>query len=205
MSLVDRIFRGRKKDGGPPDIAVPALVAELRQAALTLSVRPLAHELVRARLADAFRALALDPMPAADLMASVHALDDEGWRRLALLVAVVEGEAMRGAWPALSPDGTARRTMEQIAQTATEKALLSLDLVRQSEHRAEELARGLVKAVGARVRGETEVESTAHLERLDYARLLGQAEQAKKDAEARMVELRKLQEKMGGAGRRGKW
>ena len=58
--------------------------------------------------------------------------------------------------------------------------------------------------LGATIAGETAKVSQQQLEELDYERLLGQADLARREAEKRLEELRKLQEQQP-AGRRGKW
>jgi hypothetical protein len=72
--------------------------------------------------------------------------------------------------------------------------------------RVEELARRLLAVLGASVVGESAEESKKTLHRLDYARLLAEAEQAKIAAAGRAEKLKKLQdEQEQRRARRGKW
>jgi hypothetical protein len=88
---------------------------------------------------------------------------------------------------------------------ARELPLLTMELLRQSELRIEEFARNFIARLGATVAGETPQQSRDRLHRLDYARLLEEAEQAKVSAEERMEYIRKLQEEQDKKTRRGKW
>jgi hypothetical protein len=83
---------------------------------------------------------------------------------------------------------------------------LTLGLLGQSGLRVEELGRRLLAALGACVRGETAQASRNRLERLDYERLLAEAERAKQAAASRLEELRELQDRQEQSRpRRGKW
>ena len=69
----------------------------------------------------------------------------------------------------------------------------------------EELARRLLAGLGAAVAGETADESKNKLHRLDYGRLLAEAEQARRAAAERAERLKKLQdEQEQRRSRRGK-
>ena len=61
--------------------------------------------------------------------------------------------------------------------------------------RVEELSRAGLAALGIAIAGETAAQSAIALARLDYERLLAQAEQARKAAEGRIAAARE------GAGR----
>jgi hypothetical protein len=89
---------------------------------------------------------------------------------------------------------------------ARELHLLTMELLSQSALRVEEFARQFVHRAGGVVRGETEEQSRQQLHRLDYARLLAQAERARNSAEERLEVVRQLQEQQEARRpRRGKW
>ena len=68
------------------------------------------------------------------------------------------------------------------------------------------LALLFVALLGATVQGETPQDSRRRLERLDYRKLLAQAQEAQKSAEGRVQRLRELQEEQERRRpRRGKW
>jgi hypothetical protein len=73
--------------------------------------------------------------------------------------------------------------------------------------RVEELARAGLGALGIAIAGETAAQSAAALQRLDYERLLAQAEQARQAAESRLAQLKQAQDEDDKARnpRRGKW
>ena len=84
--------------------------------------------------------------------------------------------------------------------------LLTMAVLRQSELRTEELARKLARHLGVGIWGESDEDSERELERLDYGRLLAEAERAKVLAEDRMAYLRERQEEELRRRRpRGKW
>ena len=204
MSLFQR-FRGGKESATAPAVSLPEVVGELQQAAIGLLPRPLDEELLLARLADGLRRHGLAPPPVAETAGLTATLDEDGRQRAALLGALLDGAAMSAVWPALGPGGQGGPIIARgILPVARKKRLLTLELVRQSELRAEELARALLAELGAAIVGESAKVSQQQLAELDYERLLSQADQARREAEKRLEELRKLQDQSPG-GRRGKW
>jgi len=204
MSIIDRLFR--RAPAGPP-LDVAALQARLAAAAARRAGRPPAADLVRARLADACRDAGMPPAPPEVFDELARGLDDEAARRLALAVdALDEGELRRAlpCLPAIKDDG--RRLVAALRELARETPLLTLELLRDGPLRAEEFARQLIVRLGASVRGESADQSRRRLERLDYGRLLAEAEQARQSAEGRVKKLRELQdEQEKRRPRRGKW
>jgi hypothetical protein len=196
-TLLERFFKK-----GSPSVAIGKVVAELRERAAAVVVRGVEPELCRARLADGLREHQLAPMAAEELQALVADFDEGAWARLELVAALVSGAAMRPVWRSAERDGAA--LMREAVGAVKSKPLLTLELIHQSDLRAEELARAFLAALQVRIGGESEAQSNDRMERLDYERLLAQAELAKKQAESRMEELRKLQEQQQPA-RRGKW
>jgi len=83
-------------------------------------------------------------------------------------------------------DGRARAAIrEGLVEAAKASALVTLDLLRQSPLRREELARRLILGLGASVAGESMQEARAALERLDYGLLMAEADRAKRAAAGR--------------------
>jgi hypothetical protein len=205
MPLLDRLL-GRKNDGVPQlDLAV--LQAGLTAALARCAGRTSEPDLVRARLADHCRDAGLQPVLPQEFDSLTQGFDDEAWSRLEILAAVLETGAVRTALPALP---AAANPLELVSAAfvglARDTALLTRELLRQSPLRVEELARRFVAALGAVVQGETEKVSRERLKRLDYGRLLADAERARQAAEGRMEQLRRLQdEQEKGRARRGKW
>jgi hypothetical protein len=204
MSLSERLF-GRK--GGLPQLDLAGLQASLADAASRIAGRDAEPDLVRARLADRSRDAGLEPLLPEEFDAMTAGFDEEAWRRLALLVGALDLDGVRGALPELA----ARRPLAALVGTAfagvaKETSLLTLELLRQSPLRVEELARRFVAGLGALVGGESAEVSRQRLERLDYGRLLAEAERAKQAAEERAERLRRLQEEQEQRRpRRGKW
>jgi hypothetical protein len=197
MSLADRLFgRGVKLD-------LPAVQAAFAAAA----ARPTDPELARARLADACRDAGVAPPTPEEFGDLAVGLDEEAPLRLAVFVAALDVAEVRAA---LRPLLAARPAAELVAAAFTglarETPLLTPALVRESPLRAEELARRFVAALGAAVRGESADVSRKRLERLDYGRLLAEAERAQESAKERAAKLRQLQdEQEKRRPRRGKW
>jgi hypothetical protein len=161
--------------------------------------------LVRARLADRYRDAQLMPMPPRDFDDLVCGLDAEAWRRLALVVAALDCDEVRRVLPGLLGPLVAAQVRRAFVDFARSTELLTLDLLRQSPHRVEEFTRSWLDRLGASVEGETEEQSRERRTRLDYGRLLAEAERARQEAERRMEQLRKRQEEASRRARRGKW
>jgi hypothetical protein len=203
-------FFKRKQPAGrvqpPPQSRVEFDLAALQQAAGSLAAALAASEidleLARARLADRCRDAHVRPTHPLQLGPMLEALDAEGRRRLALIVALLEQRAAADDVAALL--GSMGPAVGQaVVGLAAATAPLTLELVRESPLRAQEFCRHLIAHFGAGVRGETSLESARQLERLDYGRLLEEADRAKMSAGERLEYLKKLQEQR--APRRGKW
>lgn len=204
MSLTDRLF-GRK---GGTQIDLAGVQAVLADGAARYAGRPVEPDLVRARLADGWRDAGLPPLPPEGFAALARGLDEEAWRRLLLLTGALGLEDVRGALPVLAAARHLPGSLEDTAfvELARQTPLLTLELLRQGPLRVEELARRFVAGLGAGVRGESAAVSRQRLERLDYGRLLAEAERAKQAAEERVEKLRKLQEERDRRrAPRGKW
>jgi hypothetical protein len=205
MAFTDLLF-GRKGTG--PQLDVPLLQAALVEGVTRHAGQPVDAELVRARLADRCRDAELTPLLPEEFDGLAADLDEETWRRLAMLVGLLDRDDVRTALAAVA---AVRGLLGVVVDAAfvglaRQTPLLTLELLRQSPLRVEELARRFVAALGAGVRGESAKVSKERLERLDYERLLREAARAKEAAAERMKQLRKLQEEHEQRGpRRGKW
>jgi hypothetical protein len=188
-------------------VDLAALQAALAAAVTSSARRSVDPDLVRARLADRCRDAGLDPLVPEEFDTLAAGFDEEANRRLALLVGALDLEGMRGTLAALAASRPLGKLVgAAFAGVARETPLLTLELLRQSPLRVEELARRFLAGLGAQVRGETAEVSRQRLKRLDYGRLLDEAERARQAAAARSEQLRKLQEEQEARRtRRGKW
>jgi hypothetical protein len=235
MALVDRLF-GRNSPPRP-QADLPGLQARLAGLVTRWAGRPPDPDLIRARLADGLRDAGLTPPTPDEFDGLARGLDDESWRRLAVLAGALDQEDVRAALPELAK---ARPPAELLAQgfagaldpkvvraelaelaksrppayllalgflgVAQTTPLLTLDVLARGPLRLEELARRLLAGLGLGVRGEAAQASRERLERLDYGRLLAEAERAREAAAGRMEKLHKLQdEQEHNRARRGKW
>jgi len=200
-------FRKRPRGRPAVEVTLPPLEAVLAAAVPCLEKVVAEPDLLRARLADAYRDGQLEPPLPETFDARTADLDAEGWRRLALAVTALDHAPLRATLPRLVRDGDTTRQMEEaFIGLALATSLLTMELLRQGPLRVEEFARQLLARLGAQVAGETVEHSRERLERLDYECLLSEAERARESAEGRMDYLRKLQEeKDRRRPRRGKW
>jgi hypothetical protein len=205
VGLVDRLL-GRS-GGSPPELNLAELRDWLGAALARQTGRPADPLLVRARLADRCRDTGVRPLLPDEFEALARDLDTEALRRLTLLVGTLDLESVRGQLPALTAE---RALIDLVGEAFTGLArttpLLTLELLAQSPLRVEELARKFLDRLGAAVKGEKPAMSRQQLERLDYERLLEEAERARAAAEERVERLRRLQEEQeANRPRRGKW
>ena len=163
-------------------------------------------ELVHARLADHYRDIELDFIAPKDFRALAEQLDEESQQRLALTVAGLDDEALKYALPKCLKTDATQQVRNCFFAFAIDTDLLTIELLQQSPLRVEEFARQFLARLGAEIENETHAESQQRLMRLDYRRLLNEAEQAKASAEERMDYLRQLREEQERRlARRGKW
>jgi hypothetical protein len=212
MKLIDRIFgRGKEEEAAEeaarPAIALAPLVDQLEALLEAIAGLPVDPDVVRARLADTFRDIGVDPVDPAEFDALAKDLDEGGWARLDLATRGAAQGVLGDALPALVAAVGARGAVEAaFTGFAKSSPLLTPELLRESSLRLEELSRRWIQSAGALVEGETPDASRAALERLDYGRLLAELERARMSAEERMAYLKKLQEEHDATRpRRGKW
>jgi hypothetical protein len=186
-----------------PEWDLQTVVGLLGRLAPNLENRDVEPALVQARLADHYREVDREPVPAARFNAFVAGMDAESWRRLALAVGPLDDTAVRSALAHLKLPVVGQVQAGFVA-VARQTDALTLALLRQSPVRVEEFARHLAASLDIGWRGETPKESKNRLRQLDYKRLLAEAEKAKKQAEERMEYLRKKQEEDAARRPRGK-
>lgn len=204
------IFRRKSKSGSPqePEPMILQMVANrFSWLAPRMEDREIEPDLLRAQLADHCRDADLSPVDPQAFDRWTTDLKTEDWRRLALAVSALEDPPTRKTLATLAQV----RELDEIVEAgliafARESELLTMAVLRQSELRSEELARKLARRLGVGIWGETEEQSEEELDRLDYGRLLAEAERAKELAEDRMAYLRERQEEELRRRRpRGKW
>jgi hypothetical protein len=199
VSLTERLF------GRPGGVKLDLVVVQARLADAVRRVGDPDPDLTRARLADGCRDAAVTPALPEEFDAAANGLDGEGWRRLAVLVSVLDLAPVRAALSQLPAGRSGAEAVAAFVGVARTTPLLTIEVLEQSELRAEELARRLLTELGAAVTGETADESKKKLHRLDYGRLLAEADQARQAAAERAERLKKLQDEQEmRRSRRGK-
>jgi hypothetical protein len=192
MAFVDRFFG---KSTQPPAIDLAELLAWLEAAIARQPAGPADLTLVRARLADGCRDAGIAPLLTRDFASATVNFDVGASERFALLAGALAVATVKAALPELVRDCPLAEVVDgAFTGLARETPLLTLDLLRQSELRREELVRKFIAALGARVQGESAKISAQQLKRLDYERLLAEAERARAAAQGRLDELKKLQD-----------
>lgn len=199
MSIFDR------KRTPAIELALPRVLEPMQEAVRGVEHAEIDAALLRAQIGDHCRDADIEPVDAFD--AAVHDLDVAAWRRLAVAVAPWREPEVKHAIVLVLRRRGAAAVLTALLALARDHHLLTMDVLRISALRVEELARAWLKALGIAVTGETAAQSAAALDRLDYQRLLAQAEQARKAAEDRLAHLKQAQDADDQARRprRGKW
>jgi len=163
-------------------VELPWLLEAMRDALAELEPATLDPDVVRAKLADLCRSLTIEPIEPLEFEKLASGLDRGGWDRMGLLILVLERGALGDKLAPLLK-GRARSAVRRgLIETAESSSLLSLELLERAPLRLEELARRFVVGIGASIAGETLEASRAALARLDYNRLIAEAERAKRAA-----------------------
>jgi hypothetical protein len=200
VSLTNRLF-GRSAEA---KLDLAAVQAKLAQAVRACTASDL--DLCRARLADQCRTANLLPVLPEEFDRAAARLDAEAQRRLFVLVALLDLDPVRGVVAQLAGTWPIYQIVSVVfTGLAEDTPLLTLEVLGQSEQRVEELARRFLASIRAGVMGESADESKARLHKLDYGRLLDEADKARTAAAERAERLRQLQERQERRGRRGKW
>ncbi len=192
MGILDRFLPKQRIE-----VVLPALRSAVGDAALAVASRPVAPALVTARIADHVRSAGGEPMAPVVWDDLVATFDDATWRRLA-----VAGTAL-SRLPLEKVVAAGVIVQRECAAVASQTPLLTLDLLRAVPLRAEEFARKLAAATGVGIVGEDDAVSRTQLGRLDYGRLLAEAERAKAESAERLKQIEALRAQQGP--RRGKW
>lgn len=154
----------------------------MRDALAELEPATLDPDVVRAKIADICRDLSIPPMDPLELERLASNLDRGGWDRMGLLVLVLERGALGDAMAPLFKGRIRSAVRRGLIEVAESSPLITLELLERAPLRLEELARRFVLGLGASVAGETLEASRAALARLDYNRLITEAERAKRAA-----------------------
>jgi hypothetical protein len=196
----------RRRSSVRPALALATVLQAMQEAAHLLEHSEIDAALLRAQFADRCRDAGVEPISPESFDVAVQRLDPEGWRRLAALAAMwTHPEIEIVVTPIVRRRGAAA-IIADVLTVVRAKQLLTMTLLRMSPLRVEELARAWLDVIGIAIAGESAANSAAALERLDYERLLAQAEQAREAAEARMAQLKEAREAedMLRTARRGK-
>ena len=171
------------------------LCDQLRAGALALSEQEVEPALVGARLMDGLRDRAV-PLPAPEKWREESgALIAEEWARIEVLVRVLrESELGESIAACLRED--AQRVIRAFPEFAARDAkLLTLDVMLKSTFRIEEFARKWVAALGAGIEGESDKDSDARSERLDFGGVLKNLKAADTDRASRQKTLKEIEAK----------
>ncbi|MBI2372366.1 MAG: hypothetical protein HYV07_00065 [Deltaproteobacteria bacterium] len=175
MAWLRRLFGADRPDR--PELDLSRLVDALDLAAAAVERQGVSPEVLRARIADAYRDEDVVPPSPESFDEATAGLDVEALHRLAILAAALDLVEIRGLLVRLLPaEGAAQQLEDAFVRPAIEKPLLTLAVIRQSRVRVEELARELAAGLGVGIEGESPAESESRRELLDYARLMEQAE-----------------------------
>ena len=201
---------GAAPEWSPVDL--PRLMGTILEGARGVESKAADREMLFIRLCDVFRAMDLDLpgeegwaaavagrpklLPASEDVAAKakRPLDDEGWKRLHLLVASLED---KGAWELVRQrcvaQGAEWVTLVLFVGFAQWTDVLTVELLLKSAFRIEEFARKWLDVLGGKIAKEDAKKSEKRLRDLDYGQVLGNLEKAQK---ARAEHQRKMQEEL---------
>lgn len=157
-------------------------------------------ERVQANLAEWCRIVRIAPPTQSEVSGALAGLGPEEIGRTALAAGAMH-------LPSLCELPPGAQALATIVHLARATPLLTLRLLEQSPLRREEFARRLIAGLGGAVQGETPEQSQRELRRLDYGRVLADAERAKATADERLDWFRRLQQEQDRRQPRprGKW
>jgi hypothetical protein len=207
MNFIDKVLGRKDKEPDKAELNLNYLLGQFGREIPKLMAQKVDPFIVRARMADGYRSIDRAPVDPSLFDLMTEDFDDEDWKRLALAVSAFNepGFAM-----ALSLRADEFFIEDQVVhgflELAQTHSVLTLELFNESVLRLEEYARHVMKAFGIAITGESEAVSEDKLYRIDYARLLKEAEDAQLSAQQRIEYIRKLQEEEEKKRpRRGKW
>jgi hypothetical protein len=202
MPIFDRFWRSRPGQVSEGEVALEPLLGWLADTSARYVDRAIDPDLLRAQLADHCRDMGLEPLLPEEFDRLVERLDEEAWRRLALLVSALEVAEVCRLVPAVRGGRSLKAVLaEAFVELARATPLLTLSLLRESKFRLEEFTRRFLARLGATIQGETAEQSRQRLQRLDYEQLLAETERSRASAE----EHWKRVEERTRRTRRGKW
>lgn len=205
MALADWLSRRSGFSSGRVDVPLHFLRVWLENTVPKWQHETPDMELLRAQVADRYRDMNRLPMYPSEFDELVTTFDLESRRRFALAVGTLELDEFRDAVSRLlGQREVVVQVREAFAGVAQQCDKLTLEVLRLSPVRIEEFARRLLFLLGADIAGESSEQSRQMLEKIDYNKLLKEAEEAKNSAESRLNELRKQQAQQERT-RRGKW
>jgi hypothetical protein len=152
----------------------------LREVLAELDPATLDSDVVRAKLADVCRGLTIEPLDPLEVEQLAAGFDRGAWERMGVLVLAVERGALGEGLRRVLAGRVRSAVRGGFIEVARSSPLLTLELLDRAPLRLEELARRFVLEIGASIAGETLEASRKALERLDYGRLLAEAERAKR-------------------------
>ena len=191
-----------------PSIQLDSLIGRFGQAAGFWESQPQPEVLVRARLADAFRDLKLQPIPRSEFQDLWNHFDDEQRLRFCILVDGLEIPEFPAVVQKQGPQvGRASNLVLPLVNLNVQLQYLTCAVLRESDIRLEEFSRHFCAKWELSIHGETPAASSARLHEIDFGRLMQEANAARASAEERLAYLRTLQEEQEKTRRprRGKW
>lgn len=157
----------------PVVTAVMDVLAEFDSAASDIDV-------ARAKLADVCRDLSMAPLDPLEWDPLVTNFDRHAIDRIAIIVLLIERRAIASDMLRKILYNRIRTAFKGgVVEPARVSSLVTLDLLRQSPLRREELGRRVLLGFGASILGEKLADSRAALERLDYGRLMDESNRAR--------------------------
>lgn len=137
-------------------------------------------DVARAKWADLCRDLGMNPFDPLELDGLTTHFDRAAAGRMALIVVMLErGAISRDVLIRILDKRIRTATKAGVVEPVQASQLVTLELLAQSPLRREELARRVILGFGASIRGEKLGDSRAALERLDYGRLMAEANRAR--------------------------
>lgn len=202
-------FRTRKEAPPPTPKAewkIDPLVIQISRLATAWEERVVSPVLVCARWGDVCRDAGQSPLAPVEFERSTKWFDMSAMHRLWLAINLFDTTMGQQVLTQIIKTSASAVYFGGLIPAVEETPLLTGKLFRQSDLRCEEFARRLSDKLKVGIVGETEIESASKLDRLDYTRLVAEAEKARSSAAERMTYLtQKLEEEQAKRRPRGKW
>lgn len=161
-------------------IALDAVLAIMADVLRDFETAAADVDVARAKWADLCRDLGMNPFDPLELDSLTTHFDGAAAGRMALIVVMLErGAISRDVLTRILDKRIRAATKGGIVEPVQASQLVTIELLSQSPLRREELARRMILGFGASIRGEKLADSRAALERLDYGRLMAEANRAR--------------------------